>query len=49
MVLSTSTQIFIETLKIDDVELIIGLMFFFLPECFACSVERKSGNPAAET
>ena len=28
MVLSTSTRIFIETLKIDDMELIIGLMFF---------------------
>ena len=27
-VLSTSTRIFIETLKIDDMELIIGLMFF---------------------
>ena len=28
MVLSTSTRIFIETLKTDDMELIIGLMFF---------------------
>ena len=28
MVLSTSTRIFIETLKTDNMELIIGLMFF---------------------
>ena len=28
MFLSTSTRIFIETLKTDDMELIIGLMFF---------------------
>ena len=28
MVLNTSTRIFIETLKTDDMELIIGLMFF---------------------
>ena len=28
MVHSTSTRIFIETLKTDDMELIIGLMFF---------------------
>ena len=49
MALSTSTRIFIETLKVDDMELMIGLMFFFLPECFACSAGQKSGNPAAET
>ena len=49
MVLKTNTRIFIETLKTDDMELIIGLMFFFLPECFACTAEQKSGNPAAET
>ena len=42
-VLSTSTRIFIETLKIDDMELISEC----LPEWFACHVERKSGNPAA--
>ena len=47
MVLSTP-RIFILTQKLDDMELIISLMFF-LTECFACSVERKSGNPAAQT
>ena len=46
MVFSTSIRISIETLKLDDIVLMISLMFLFLPECFAYSVERKSGNPA---
>ena len=39
-----STRIFIETLKDDDMMLIISLTFFS-PEYFACSAERKSENP----
>ena len=46
--MALSTRIFIETLKVDDMLLIISLTFF-LPDCCACSVERKLGNPAAST
>ena len=47
MVLSTSTQIFIETLKIDDVELIIGLMFFFLTWVFRMQCRAKIRKPCS--
>ena len=40
-----SNRIFIETLKDDDMMLIISLTFFS-PEYFACSAERKLENPA---
>ena len=46
--MALSTQIFIETLKVDDMVLIISLTLF-LPDCCTCSAERKSGNPAAST
>ena len=42
MALSTSTRIFIETMKVDDMELIIGLMLFFSYLSVSHAVQGKN-------